>query len=175
MTCYALDGVEPQLPDDGSAWVAPDAVVIGRVLLGRDVGVWFGAVIRGDNEPIAVGAGTNVQEQCCFHTDHGYPLTIGEGCTVGHKAMLHGCHVGDGSLIGMSATVLNGATIGEQSIVGAGALVTEGKTIPPRSLAIGAPAKVVRELTDDEIAALAVSASHYVENARRFSRGLVPL
>ena len=172
MTLYALDGVSPTLPDDGTAWIAPDASVIGRVVLGRNVGVWFGAVLRGDNEPLSIGDDTNVQELSCCHTDPGFPITIGRGCTIGHKAMLHGCTVGDNALIGMNATVLNGAVIGENAIVGACALVPEGKTIPPNSLAVGVPAKVVRELDEETAAKLRMSAAHYVENARRFADGL---
>ena len=172
MTLYAIDGTAPQLPEDGSAWIAPDAAVIGRVLVGRNVGIWFGAALRGDNEPIVIGDDTNVQEHCCFHTDEGFPLTIGKGCTIGHKAMLHGCTIGDNALIGMGATVLNGATIGKNAIVGAGALIAEGRTVPPNSLAVGIPAKVVRELDEASADALRASARHYVENARRFAAGL---
>ena len=174
MSLFFLDGVSPRLPDDGSAWIAPNAAVIGNVVLGRDVGIWFGAVLRGDNETIAVGDGTNVQDLCCFHTDEGFPLTIGQDCTVGHRAILHGCTIGDNVLIGMGATVLNGAVIGDNAIIGAGALVAEGKTIPANSLAVGLPAKVVRELDDASAKTLRVSAAHYVANARRFANGLEP-
>ena len=130
MPIYALDGIAPQFDDVASNWIAPDAVLIGRVHLGRNAGIWFGAVIRGDNEPIVIGADTNVQEHTVMHTDPGFPLTIGKGCTIGHRAMLHGCTIGDNSLVGMGAIVLNGARIGANCLVGAGALVTEGKEFP---------------------------------------------
>ena len=175
MPLYALDGHAPQLDDEDSVWIAPDASVIGRIRLGRSVGIWFGAVLRGDNEQIAIGAGSNVQEHTVMHTDPGFPLTVGEGCTIGHRAMLHGCTIGDNSLIGMGAIVLNGARIGKNSLVGAGALVTEGKVFPDNSLIVGAPAKVVRELDEPAIARLKASAQHYVDNARRFRAGLVPV
>ncbi|SHI31683.1 gamma carbonic anhydrase family protein [Wenxinia saemankumensis] len=170
---YDLDGARPHL--DPTAWVAPGAHVIGKVILSAHASVWFGATIRGDNEPITVGEGSNVQENCVFHTDMGYPLTIGADCTIGHKAMLHGCTIGDGTLIGMGATVLNGAVIGQGCLIGAGALVTEGKRIPDGSLVLGAPGRVVRPLDDEAIAALRASAAHYRENARRFRAGLRPL
>ena len=141
---YELDGVTPILADD--AWVAPNANVIGNVTLAEGSSVWFGSTLRGDNEPIVVGARSNVQENCVLHTDMGFPLTVGADVTVGHKAMLHGCTIGDGSLIGMGATVLNGAVIGAGCLIGAGALITEGKVIPDGSLVMGAPGKVVREL-----------------------------
>lgn len=173
MTIYALDEVRPEI--DPSAWVAPDANVIGRVVMGADSSVWFGVTIRADNEPIVIGAGTNVQEHSVFHTDPGCPLTLGANVTVGHKAMLHGCTVGDGSLIGMGATVLNGAVIGKGCLIGAGALVTEGKVIPDGSLVMGAPGKVVRELDEAAKARLLASAAHYQANARRFKDGLKPV
>lgn len=166
MTLYALDDIRPEVDD--SAWVAPGAHVIGRVRLEADTSVWFGASMRGDNEPIVVGQGSNVQENSVFHTDMGYPLAIGRGCTIGHKAMLHGCTVGDNSLIGMGATVLNGAVIGKNCLIGAGALVTEGKEIPDGSLVVGAPGKVVRELDEAAIEMLRESAAHYQSAARRF-------
>ncbi|WP_417308368.1 gamma carbonic anhydrase family protein [Devosia sp.] len=171
MPIYALDGVAPQLAADAN-FIAPDAVVIGAVTLARDASIWFGAMLRGDNERITVGEGTNIQDQCMLHTDIGYPLTIGPGCTIGHKAMLHGCTIGENSLVGMSATVLNGAVIGSNCLIGAGALVTEGKQIPDNSLVVGMPARVVRTLTDDEIAGLKRSAEHYVANGRRYIAGL---
>ncbi|WP_179379574.1 gamma carbonic anhydrase family protein [Jannaschia marina] len=167
---YELDGVAPQV--DATAWVAPDANVIGNVTLGPGASVWFGTTIRGDNDPIVIGAGSNLQENCVLHTDPGCPLTVGGNVTVGHKAMLHGCTVGDGTLIGMGATVLNGAVIGAGCLIGAGALVTEGKEIPPGSLVMGAPGKVVRELDDAARAALLASAEHYRQNAARFAKGL---
>jgi len=171
MGIYRLDGVEPKRPA-GFFWIAETAAVIGDVVIGEDVGIWFGAVLRGDNETITIGDGSNVQENCVFHTDLGYPLTIGQGCTIGHKAMLHGCTIGDNSLIGMGATILNGAVIGRNCLVGAGALVTEGKVIPDNSLVIGAPGKVARELGAEAQDMLRESARHYVENAKRFSQGL---
>jgi carbonic anhydrase/acetyltransferase-like protein (isoleucine patch superfamily) len=170
MTLYALDGVAPQI--DPTAWVAPDANVVGRVTLGAGSSVWFGVTIRGDNEEINVGAGSNVQENCVFHTDPGCPLTIGVNCTIGHKAMLHGCTVGDNSLVGMGATILNGAKIGKNCLIGAGSLVTEGKEIPDGSLVMGSPAKVVRQLDAAAWAGLTKSAEHYQANAKRFASGL---
>ena len=170
MTLYALGDLHPTLHSD--SWVAPGAHVIGHVILGAGVGVWFGATLRGDNEPITVGDGTNIQENTVCHTDMGFPLTIGENCTIGHKAMLHGCTIGDATLIGMGATVLNGARIGRNCLIGAGALVTEGKEIPDGSLVVGSPGKVRRSLTEDEIAGLYASAESYRANMRRFRDGL---
>ena len=172
MPVYALDDLTPTLPPEGRCWVAPDAHVIGLVTLGEDVGIWFGAVLRGDNVPIAIGARTNIQEGAMLHADEGFPLTVGEGVTVGHHAILHGCTVGENSLIGMGATVLNGAVIGRNCLVGANALVTEGKVFPDNSLIVGAPAKAIRTLGDEAVAGLRHSAAHYVENARRFAKGL---
>ncbi|WP_298431523.1 gamma carbonic anhydrase family protein [uncultured Jannaschia sp.] len=170
---YALDDIRPEI--GAEAWVAPDANVIGRVILRDRANIWFGATLRGDNEPIVVGEGSNVQEACVLHTDPGCPLTIGADCTIGHKAILHGCTIGDGSLVGMGATVLNGAVIGKGCLIGAGALVTEGKVIPDGSLVVGAPGKPVRELDEDARAGLIASARHYVANAARFRAGLRPL
>ncbi len=170
MTLYALDGVAPEVADD--TWIAPDANVIGHVVIEAGASVWFGCTLRGDNEEIRVGRGSNVQENCVMHTDMGYPLTIGAGCTIGHKAMLHGCTIGENSLIGMGATVLNGAVIGRDCLIGAGALVTEGKEIPDGSLVVGAPGRVVRGLDADAIAGLRASAVHYQERMRRFRAGL---
>lgn len=167
---YELDGIAPQLAP--GAWVAPDANLIGRVVLEAGASVWFGCTLRGDNEEIRVGAGSNVQENVICHTDMGFPLVIGADCTIGHKAMLHGCTIGDGSLIGMGATVLNGAKIGKGCLIGAGALITEGKEIPDGSLVMGAPGKVVRLLDDEAQARLLKSAEHYRANAARFARGL---
>lgn len=172
MTIYALGSMQPQFPENGDYWVAPDANLIGQVVLHAGSSVWFGSTLRGDNEPITLGAGSNIQENCVLHTDEGYPLTIGENCTVGHKAMLHGCTIGDQSLIGMGATVLNGAKIGANCLIGAGALVTEGKEIPDGSLVLGAPGKAIRSLDAKTIATLLQSAKHYQENARRFRAGL---
>lgn len=174
MSLFALDDIAPVLPA-GFFFVAENATVIGNVELGEDVGIWFGAVIRGDNERITIGARTNIQDHCVLHTDPRFPLTIGPGCTIGHRAILHGCTIGEGSLVGMGATVLNGARIGRNCLIGAGALVTEGKEIPDGSLVVGTPGKVVRTLSSEEIARLEASASHYVANARRFASGLRPV
>jgi carbonic anhydrase/acetyltransferase-like protein (isoleucine patch superfamily) len=168
---YELDGIRPQV--DPTAWVAPTAVLIGNVIVEAGANIWFGAVLRGDNEAITVGAGSNVQENAVLHTDMGFPLTIGANCTIGHKAMLHGCTIEAGSLIGMGATLLNGAKIGAASLVGACALVTEGKEIAPGSLVMGAPAKVVRELDAAAQARLLKSAEGYRANAARFAKGMV--
>ena len=155
-----------------SAWVADSATVIGRVSLGEGASIWFGAVLRGDNEWITVGARSNVQECSVLHTDMGSPLTLGDDVTVGHQVMLHGCTVGDGSLIGMQAVVLNGARIGKNCLVGAGSVVTEGKEFPDNSLIFGSPAKLVREITPEQVARMRLGAAHYVENAQRHQRGL---
>ncbi|GAA0679547.1 carbonic anhydrase/acetyltransferase-like protein (isoleucine patch superfamily) [Sphingomonas insulae] len=173
MTCYALDGVAPLLEDD--VYIAPGAHVIGRVLLRHRASVWFGAVLRGDNDPIVIGADSNVQDGAMIHADPGVPTSIGSGVTIGHHAIVHGATIGDNSLIGMGATILNNAVIGADSIVGANALVTEGKTFPDGSLIVGAPARVLRALTDAEIAGLRLSAATYVANARRFATGLKPV
>ena len=170
---YTLDGIAPTIGQ--GVWVAPDANVIGRVVLEDEAGVWFGATLRGDNEVIHVGRGTNIQENTVCHTDMGYPLVIGPDCTIGHKAMLHGCTIGAGTLIGMGATILNGAKIGAGCLIGAGALVTEGKEIPDGALVMGAPGKVVRMLDEAARARLLASAAGYRENARRFIAGLRPL
>lgn len=175
MTRYALGNVSPLLPPDGSCWIAPGAHVVGDVRLGRDVGIWFGAVLRGDNEPINLGDGTNIQEHAIVHTDLGYPAMIGAHVTIGHRAMIHGCAIGDGSLVGMGAIVLNGAHIGKNCLIGAGALITEGKEIPDGSLVMGAPAKVVRELDGATIESLHKSADNYVENWKRFAVNLKEL
>jgi carbonic anhydrase/acetyltransferase-like protein (isoleucine patch superfamily) len=168
---FELDGIRPQV--DPTAWVAPTAVLIGNVIVEAGANIWFGAVLRGDNEAITVGAGSNVQENAVLHTDMGFPLTIGANCTIGHKAMLHGCTIEAGSLIGMGATLLNGAKIGAASLVGACALVTEGNEIAPGSLVMGAPAKVVRELDAAAQARLLKSAEGYRANAARFAKGMV--
>ena len=167
---YALDGILPQVHP--TAWIAPTAVLIGKVVVGAHANIWFGAVLRGDNEEITVGAGSNVQENAVLHTDMGYPLTIGADCTIGHKAMLHGCQIEDGCLIGMGATLLNGARIGTGSLVGACALVTEGKAIAPGSLVMGAPGRVVRTLDGAAQERILASAAGYRANAVRFAAGL---
>ncbi len=170
MAIYELDGILPRLAD--SAWVADSAQVMGNVELGADCSIWFGAIIRGDTEVIKIGQGTNIQDASVLHADIGMPLTVGDHVTVGHQVMLHGCTIGDGSLIGIGAVVLNGAKIGKGCIVGAGALVTEGKEFADGSMILGSPAKVVRELGAEQQAALKLSALHYVENAHRFRVGL---
>ena len=166
MTLYALGADRPEIHDD--TWVAPDANLIGKVVLERAASVWFGCTIRADHEEIRIGEGSNVQENCVMHIDAGYPLTIGAGCTIGHKVMLHGCTIGDNTLIGMGATVLNGARIGKNCLIGAGALITEGKEIPDGSLVMGMPGKVVRALDDATIQSMRGSALRYQENMRRF-------
>src|SRR5450830_911933 len=165
MAIYQLDDLTPAIHE--SAWVADRARVVGNVTLAEDSSVWFGVVIRGDTETITVGKGSNIQDNSVLHADPGMPLNIGENVNVGHQVMLHGCTVGDGSLIGIQAVVLNGAKIGKNCLVGAGALVTEGKEFPDGSMIIGSPAKVVRQLTPEQIAGLQRSAEHYVQNARR--------
>jgi carbonic anhydrase/acetyltransferase-like protein (isoleucine patch superfamily) len=170
MAIYELDGTAPQLAD--SAWVADSAQVMGNVVLAEDSSVWFGAVLRGDTETITVGKGSNIQDGSVLHADVGFPLTLGEHVTVGHQVMLHGCTIGDETLIGIGATVLNGAKIGKNCLVGARALVTEGKEFPDGSMIFGSPAKVVRSLTPEQIEGLRRSAHHYTENAERYRRGL---
>lgn len=165
MAIHQLEHTAPEV--HATAWVAETAVVVGKVTLGENVGVWYGAVLRGDNDRISVGANSNVQDGSVLHTDHGVPLTIGANVTVGHQVTLHGCTIGDGSLIGLQSVVLNGAKIGRNCLVGAGSLVTEGKEFPDGVLIVGRPAKVVRELTPDQIANLQRSADHYVQQARR--------
>ena len=170
MALYELDGVAPRL--DPSAWVADSAQVMGNVSLGADTSVWYGTVIRGDTESITIGRGSNIQDGSVMHADIGQPIVVGENVTVGHKVMLHGCTIGDETLIGIGAIVLNGARIGRNCLVGAGALVTEGKVFPDGSMIIGSPAKAVRTLTAEQIESVRQSARHYVENARRFQGGL---
>lgn len=170
---YALDGIAPTI--DPSAWIAPDANLIGKVICEAETSIWYGATLRGDNEDIRIGAGSNVQEAAVLHTDIGFPLIIGPDCTIGHRATLHGCQIGAGTLIGMGAIILNGARIGRGCLIGAGALVTEGKEIPDGSLVVGVPAKVVRPLDDAAIGRLLASAAHYRANARRFRDGIRPV
>ncbi len=170
MSVYRIDGRTPNIDDD--AWVAPGASVIGDVHLAADASVWFGAVIRADNEPIRIGRGSNIQENAVLHVDPGKPLVLGENVTVGHQAMLHGCTIGDESLVGIQAVILNGAVIGRNCLVGAGALVTEGKQFPDGSLIIGTPAKVARPLSEAEIAGLRHSAVNYIERSKAFRREL---
>ena len=170
MALYELDGIAPQLAE--GAYVADSAQAIGRVVMGENASLWFGVVARGDSDTLTIGRNSNVQDLSVLHADAGVPLTIGENVTVGHQVMLHGCTVGDNSLIGIGSVVLNKAKIGRNSIVGAGSIVTEGKEFPDNSLIIGAPAKVVRTLDDAAAARIGKSAEHYVENARRFAKGL---
>lgn len=172
MPLYELDGISPRTPENGEYWVAPGAHVIGKVELGEDVGIWFNATLRGDNELIAIGKGSNIQENTMIHTDPGFPVRIGSNCTIGHSAIIHGCTIGDNSLIGMGATVLNGAKIGNNCLVGANALVTEGKEFPDNSLIVGAPARAIRTLEAGDAARLGLSAHNYVRNWKRFRKGL---
>ena len=172
MTLYALDASKVTTPSNGRFWVAANAIVLGNVTLEEDASIWFNVVIRGDNEPMRIGARTNVQDGCVLHSDPGFPLTIGEDCTIGHMVMLHGCTIGAGSLIGIGAIVLNGAKIGEGCLIGAGALIPEGKEIPAGSVVFGSPGKIVRQLTDEDRVRLRRGAAHYVENSRRFAKGL---
>ncbi len=172
MSLYALDGVAPVVPTGGDFWVASNAQVMGNVTIESGVGIWFGVVLRGDNDPILVGEGTNIQENTVIHTDPGYPVSVGKNCTIGHSAIVHGCTIGDNSLIGMGATVLNGAVIGNNCLIGAGALVTEGKVIPDGTLVMGMPAKAIRTLDQAAINGLTLSALKYQENMRRFRDGL---
>lgn len=172
MPIYSLDGNAPLLPEPDRFWIAPDAHVIGRVRLGLDVGIWFGAVLRGDNEPIDIGEASNIQEGAVLHTDEGAPLTVGEGCTIGHRAILHGCTIGENSLVGMGATVLNHARIGRNCLIGANALITEGKEFPDNSLIVGAPAKAIRALDEAAVERLRWSSRNYVENWKRFAKGM---
>jgi carbonic anhydrase/acetyltransferase-like protein (isoleucine patch superfamily) len=170
MPLYALDGVRPVLPAHDRYWIAPDAQVIGKVELGEDASVWFGAVLRGDNELIRIGARSNVQDHSVLHTDIGSPLDVGPDCTVGHRVILHGCTIGAETLIGMGSTILNGAKIGRNCIVGANALITEGKRFPDFSMIIGSPARAVRTLDEAAIVHMRASAGYYVANWRRFAR-----
>lgn len=172
MPVYALADARPDLPAEGDYWIAPNATVIGRVVMGKNASIWFNVVARGDNDPITIGESTNIQDGTVLHTDVGVPLTIGNGVTVGHMAMLHGCTIGDNSLIGIGATVLNGAKIGKNCLIGAHALVTEGKEIPDNSMVVGAPGKIIRTLGDDMEEILKASADHYVGNWRRYARDL---
>jgi carbonic anhydrase/acetyltransferase-like protein (isoleucine patch superfamily) len=173
MAIYQLDDLKPVI--DESAWVADSAQVMGDVTLAEGSSVWFGVVVRGDTETITVGKGSNIQDNSVLHADHGMPLVIGEQVTVGHQVMLHGCTIGDGSLIGIQAVVLNGAKIGKNCLVGAGSLVTEGKEFPDGCMILGSPAKAVRQLTDAQIEGLKMSAQHYMDNARRYKAGLKKL
>jgi carbonic anhydrase/acetyltransferase-like protein (isoleucine patch superfamily) len=175
MNAYRLGDAMPSLPESGEYWIAPTASVIGKVILKRNASIWFGAVLRGDHEPIEIGENSNVQDNCVLHTDIGLPLIIGRNVTIGHMVMLHGCVIGDGSLVGIGSIVLNGAKIGRNCIIGANSLITEGKEIPDNSMVMGSPGKVVRTLSDAQVAGLAAGALHYVENWKRFKAGLRPI
>ncbi len=167
MALFEFNGIAPECPADGRYWVAENATVLGRVILGSGASIWYNCVLRGDNDPITIGAGSNIQDGTIIHTDVGIPCTVGAGVTVGHRAMLHGCTIGDGSLIGIGATVLNRAVIGKNCIIGAHALIPEGKEIPDNSLVMGAPGKVVKEISEQQAKMLELSALHYVDNAER--------
>jgi len=172
MTLYNLDGVDVATPASGAFWVAPNAVLLGKVKLEDDASVWFGAVLRGDNEWITVGERSNVQDGCVLHTDPGFPLTIGADCTIGHMVMLHGCTIGRGSLIGIGSVILNGAKIGEECVIGANTLIPENKEIPPRSMVMGSPGKIIRQINDEDAARFQKGAKRYVANWKRFAAGL---
>ncbi|HVX35268.1 MAG TPA: gamma carbonic anhydrase family protein [Hyphomicrobium sp.] len=174
MTLYNLDGVDVATPASGAFWVAPNAVLLGKVKLEEDASVWFGAVLRGDNELITVGPRSNVQDGCVLHTDPGFPLTIEADCTIGHMVMLHGCTIGRGSLIGIGSVILNGARIGEECVIGANTLIPENKEIPPRSMVVGSPGKVIRQLGDEDVVRFQRGAARYVANWKRFKAGLKP-
>jgi len=175
MAIYALDGEAPELPADGFYWVAETATVVGRVRLHSEVSIWYGSVLRGDNERIEIGERSQIQDNATLHTDPGYPLTIGRECVIGHNVVLHGCVIGDNSLIGMGAIVLNGARIGKHCLVGAGALITEGKEFPDNALIMGAPAKAVRETDEKTRTMIARAADVYVERWKRYAAGLTRL
>jgi len=174
MALFELEGHRVKTPESGRFWVAPNAVVVGKVELGEESSVWYNCVLRGDNEPIIIGAGSNIQEGTVLHTDPGFPMTIGENVTVGHMCMLHGCTIGAGALIGIGSIILNGAKIGENCLIGAHALVPEGKVIPPRSVVMGSPGKIVRELSDADIARMTRASEFYVGNWKRFATQLKP-
>ena len=174
MTLYSIDGIQVELPSEGEYWVAPNAVIIGRVKLGPFASIWFGAMIRGDNDLIHIGAYTNIQDGCVLHTDKGYPMEIAEGCTVGHMAMLHGCTIGPNTLIGIGSTILNGVHIGANCIIGAHSLVPEGSEIPDNSLVMGTPGRIVREVSSKETEHLKELSRHYVDNLARYNKGFAP-
>ena len=174
MTLYRLDDAGVRLPDDGEYWIAANATLVGRVRLARRASVWFGAVLRADDEDIDIGEGSNVQDNCVLHVDPGYPLTIGENCTIGHGAIVHGCTIGDNTLIGMGAVVLNGARIGRNCLIGANALITEGKQIPDNSLVVGSPGKVRDQIDEAGARGLTTAAENYVVRWRRYARALSP-
>lgn len=175
MNVFALGEKRPSLPEGGEYWIAPNATVLGDVILHRNASVWFGAVVRGDNDPITIGSNSNVQDGSVLHSDPGLPLTIGADVTIGHMAMIHSCEIGDGSLIGIGAVVLGRAKIGRNCLVGAGTLIPEGKVYPDGSLILGSPGRVVRELTSEQIGFLHASAAHYVANWKRYAAELRPV
>jgi carbonic anhydrase/acetyltransferase-like protein (isoleucine patch superfamily) len=175
MTAYKLGEQVPAYPEDGEYWIAPNAVVLGKVILKKNASVWFGAVLRGDNDPITIGENSNVQDNSVLHTDTGSPLTLGANVTVGHMVMLHGCQIGDGALIGIGSIVLNGAKIGKNCLVGANTLIPEGKEFPDNTMILGSPGKVVRELSPEQAARMSFGALHYVENWKRYRAGLAPV
>lgn len=172
MNVYDLGAVRPQLPEGGEYWIAPNAVVIGNVIIKQNASIWFGAVLRGDNDPITIGENTNVQDGSVLHTDTGFPLTLGDNVTVGHKVMLHGCSIGDNSLVGIGTVILNGAKIGRNCLIGANTLITEGKEIPDNAMVLGSPGKVTRSVSEHQVQMLTASALHYVENWKRYRQGL---
>ena len=172
---FQLGEAVPDLPPDGQYWIAPNAIVLGRVRLLHDASIWFGATVRGDNEWITIGEGSNVQDGSVLHTDPGAPLTIGKGVTVGHMVMLHGCEIGDGSLVGIGSIILNRTKIGRNCLIGANTLIAEGKTIPDNSVVMGAPGKIMREVDEKTLMLLKYSAEHYVENWKRYARDMKPL
>ena len=175
MPIYALENLTPALPEPERVFIAPNAQVIGQVKLGVDAGVWFGAVVRGDNEPIQIGDRTNIQENTVLHVDPGFPMKIGNDCTIGHNAILHGCTIGDGTLVGMGATIMNGAKLGNGCLVGANALITEGKEFPDNSLIVGSPAKAIRTLDPSTGSGFVKEAASYVKKADRYRKGLKPI
>ena len=172
MPVYALGDARPVLPPEGRYWIAPNAQVMGRVVLKTDASIWWGAILRGDNDPITVGQRSNVQDGSVLHTDEGTPLTIGADVTIGHMVMLHGCSIGDGTLIGIGSIVLNGARIGRNCLVGANTLITEGKEFPDNSMIVGSPGRVLRQLSPEQAQMLSHGAAHYVANWKRYSRDL---
>lgn len=175
MPLYEIDGLRPALPESGRYWVAPGVQVIGNVIIGEDVSIWFGSVLRADNDSITLGKGVNVQDGCLMHVDPGFPIVIAEGASIGHGAVMHGCSIGENSLVGMGATILNGAKIGRNSLVGARALVTEGKEFPENSLIVGSPARVVRTLEPHEVEKRRASAAFYMAHSQKFKKGLIVL
>ena len=172
MAVYNLGDIAPELPSEDEYWIAPTAAVMGNVILKKNASVWFGATLRGDNDPIVIGENSNIQDGSVLHTDAGSPLTIGRDVTVGHMVMLHGCTIGDNSLVGIGSIILNGAKVGKNCLIGANCLITEGKEIPDNSLVMGAPGKVIREVSEGQARVLTASAHHYVENWKRYRREL---